>query len=1487
LIPAILARAVRQYAGATALVDGDRTLTYRAVAARIARLAALLREEGVSAGDRVALLAPNSGLAFEAYFAAAHAGAILVPLNFRAHAEGLQRVMEHAQARALLVAPRFEELARAAATSQTLLLADTAFDARLERTAPLPEHVGRPEDPAQIYYTSGTTGEPKGVVLTHRNVASHALLAIAALKLDDRDVWAHVAPMFHLADAWATFAITQVGGRHVMVPDFEPERVLEVLDGGVTLTNLVPTMLNDLVVARTDAPVREYRALRLMLSGGAPIAPALVERIMATFRCEYVQTYGLTETSPYLTMSLLPQRLAVRPPQEQFVWRCKTGRPLAGVDVRVVRDDLTDVRTDGREVGEVVCRGDTVTPGYWKNPAATAASFRDGWFLTGDLAVLDSEGFLQIVDRKKDVIKTGGETVFSTEVESVLCAHPHVQQAAVVGVPHERWGEAVVAVIVRRSGVVLDELTLLDHCRAHLGVHQVPKRFVFQDELPRTGSGKVAKRLLRDGLASQRGASAAGVLALLVLLAVLGGGAWWMLRDHGSAPLPEHPAASAKHDSAPAVPAEATNVPAPAAERAVEKLTPIGAAPEAERARPAPESYVKALSGVRGRLVELDGTPIAGTKVELYEVKMEPVLSNVADYFNALPEDLGRLDVSASKSGEDGVFHLDGALVDALHLLGVDFGGMRPTFRVVDVALERGVLVDLGDIVVAPALTLTGKVVDDDGAPVAGARIRALPQTPIPSQVLETGIADIRPDTAALLITKELSTIIEAPAWARQLLEKLPLPTAVTDAEGAFKLTGAPTGIITVLADKPGRFGVVKGGIATAHRKEQSVGTLTLTSGRTLSGRVVAGKQPVANARVYVGAAIELQGQHIAIGQPAGRTDNDGRFALSGMAASGGTCVALQLEEKGPWQLFGPLEKDDVVIELPPRAPLTLRVHDTAGKPVEHAEIRFSRDYPRDTPAFLFEPCTLRGNLKEEAGGVYRYDALPVGKWFALARVDGFGVGRSSFELTESGADVDVPLPPEFRARVHVVDAAGAPVEYALVSALVEGREFGFVPGFVASARTDADGRCELHRLPLGGSLVVSAKHSAFCAGGSKVTPPASPATEAAEVEITLLGGGSVAGHVRMAGAPPPHRLALILTARGDHEMLEQSFFRFALTDEDGSFRVPHLAPGDHGYNVLTRFLATEPFDFMPDKFKGPDDLAEGEFSIEEGKETTLDIDATPLDQLQPCTVRGLVHRDGRPAGGVHVMVYGKGSGQATTDDAGRFEIADVKPGESHLQVNAGGDRGFSSIHDETFTLKSAEVKDLRIELHWVDVTLVVKDADGRAVVGANVNGSRSKGADDAESTGDRFGVWEQTDSEGKATVSLAKEGTWDFNVRSDEGSTAHVKVDVPREGLAHPIEVTLDPGVRCSGRIEFEGAAPSADGDWWLSVEMANDENTSVDASSDQVDPKTRKFEVKGLRPGSYRASLYSNDGPPLRSQAFTLSSGGDTNLVLRFSKR
>lgn len=496
VIPDLLLQAVEEHGDRVAVEDEHGTYTYRTLGDRVARLAGVLSDGASGPGSRVAVLAPNSRLFLECYLAAGSAGLVLVPLNSRSHPVGLARLLAHSEASLLIVDGSMEDAGREilAAAGGLALLNGGALEAAVNGASPAAPTRPNPADPAQIYYTSGTTGDPKGVVLTHENVCFHAVMARDALCLTAEDTFGHIAPLFHLADAWATFSVTLAGGCHRLVESFKPMPVLEALASGITVTNLVPTMLVDLV--HHPEARREYPSLRLMLSGGAPIAPALVKRVQEIFHCDYVQTYGLTETSPFLTMSILPPHLAKAPEEVRHAYRCKTGRPLPGIDVRVVDEAGKAVPADGRSVGEIVARGPSVTPGYWRDPKATELSFRDGWLLTGDLAVVDEEGFLNIVDRKKDVILTGGETVYSTEVEKALAAHPAIQEVAVFGVPHERWGESLFAAVVKRLDTTDDELHR--YAQEHLGDHQVPKVFVFRESLPRTGSGKIAKRTLRE-----------------------------------------------------------------------------------------------------------------------------------------------------------------------------------------------------------------------------------------------------------------------------------------------------------------------------------------------------------------------------------------------------------------------------------------------------------------------------------------------------------------------------------------------------------------------------------------------------------------------------------------------------------------------------------------------------------------------------------------------------------------------------------------------------------------------------------------------------------------------------------------------------------------------------------------------------------------------------------------------------------------------------
>jgi len=491
----LLERARALYPSAIAVVDGQDRYTYARTGLRVDALAAFLENHGIVGGDRVAALLANDHHYLEAYFAAAGLGAILVPLNHRLLSEEIAFILQDSGTRWVIADRHFAALLEAALGEAPGVEGVYWTDRSIRPTGFTPRPAP-PDAVAHLYYTSGTTGRPKGVMLTHRNVCVHALAAVAELALSDRDVWAHVAPMFHLADAWATFAITWVGGRHVMFPRFEPRLVLEGFERErITITNLVPTMLN-LMVKDPDRGHFDYSSLRMILSGGAPIAPSVVQAIVETFGCEYVQTYGMTETSPYLALSLLKAHLRQLPPTAQMTYRARTGRPFIAVELKVVNDDGSPVPADGQHVGEILVRGDTVTPGYWQRPEETAAAIRNGWLHTGDLAVVDGEGYLNIVDRRKDMIITGGEKVYSTEVEQVLYQHPAVLEAAAFGTPDPMWGEVVSAAVVLRPGVTASREDILAWCREHLAGFKQPRRIELLAELPRTGSGKIMKRAL-------------------------------------------------------------------------------------------------------------------------------------------------------------------------------------------------------------------------------------------------------------------------------------------------------------------------------------------------------------------------------------------------------------------------------------------------------------------------------------------------------------------------------------------------------------------------------------------------------------------------------------------------------------------------------------------------------------------------------------------------------------------------------------------------------------------------------------------------------------------------------------------------------------------------------------------------------------------------------------------------------------------------------
>ncbi|MBW2263257.1 MAG: long-chain-fatty-acid--CoA ligase [Deltaproteobacteria bacterium] len=482
-----------------AVEDGDRRTSYAELGHRTLSLARCMHEAGLRPGDRVAILEDNTGAFLESYYACAAAGLVAAPLNTRLSPREIGFILDDAGARWALASKRHAGLIQDGVLERIVWTDSEGWEDMAGGGARgfEPPAVSE-EDVAHLYYTSGTTGRPKGVMLTHRNVCIHARSAIDELSITHSDVWGHIAPMFHLADAWAVFAVTWAGGRHVMVPRFEAGDALRaVQEHRITLSNLIPTMLN-LMVKHPAVEEFDLSSLRVVLSGGAPIAPELVRRVMEVFGCDYIQTYGMTETCPYLTLSILEDHLLDLPVEKQLEYRSKTGRPFKGVDLRVVGEDGEPVAADERQVGEIQVRGPTVTPGYWNLPEETLAAFRDGWLCTGDLAVLDGEGYVNIVDRRKDMIITGGENVYSIEVENALYENPKILEAAVFGVGDERWGESVRAAVVLGPGEEVGEAEIIEWCRARLASFKVPRGVVFLSDLPRTGSGKISKRTLRD-----------------------------------------------------------------------------------------------------------------------------------------------------------------------------------------------------------------------------------------------------------------------------------------------------------------------------------------------------------------------------------------------------------------------------------------------------------------------------------------------------------------------------------------------------------------------------------------------------------------------------------------------------------------------------------------------------------------------------------------------------------------------------------------------------------------------------------------------------------------------------------------------------------------------------------------------------------------------------------------------------------------------------
>jgi len=493
-----LERAAVVAADRPAVVCGETRLTHRELGARCRRLAGALAALGLRRGDRVAVVGPNCHRYLELYLAVPAAGFVLVPLNARLGTAELRRSLVDSGATVIFEGPRATVGAGDAGGLEEGTSVGHRFDlgadyeALLQAAEPIvawPEDVSE-DDLAALCYTGGTTGSAKGVMLSQRNLVANAFHFMAYWPFDTETRWIVASPMFHAAGTIGVLATVAKGGCHLVLPGFDAAGFLELVETeGGTHSLVVPTMLVSLLEELARHP-RRTDSLRYLSHGSAPVAPEVLRRIhQAIPSASLLHIYGATETSPIVTMLPQEERILDRPE----VRSC--GQPAVGVAVRVTDPDGT-VLPAGR-VGEVRVKGPNVTAGYHGRPEETRAALVDGWYRTGDLGSFDDHGYLYLVDRVKDMIVTGGENVYSVEVEQALYRHPAVREAAVFGVPDAHWGEAVHAIVVADGPIRVEDL--LAHCRAELAAYQVPKHIdVRSDPLPKSGAGKILKRVLRE-----------------------------------------------------------------------------------------------------------------------------------------------------------------------------------------------------------------------------------------------------------------------------------------------------------------------------------------------------------------------------------------------------------------------------------------------------------------------------------------------------------------------------------------------------------------------------------------------------------------------------------------------------------------------------------------------------------------------------------------------------------------------------------------------------------------------------------------------------------------------------------------------------------------------------------------------------------------------------------------------------------------------------
>jgi fatty-acyl-CoA synthase len=494
------------------VIDGEKQFTYGEFAQRTHRLANALRSLGIGKGDRVSFISYNTHQLLEAYYGVIEAGAVLNPINIRLPAQDIAYILNHSGSKVLFYHRDFTPLVKgvkpALAETKHFVVLEGELDdlATHEYEGLLASAMSEYQAPdleenevAELFYTSGTTGKPKGVALTHRTLHLHCLYSALGLMPRDDDVILHVVPLFHV-NGWGTpHTFTMLGATHVMLRKVDPALMLSLIQKHrITYLLGVPFIFNALV-NYPELNKYDLSSLKYLISGGAPASPTLIKAMQDKLGGKAIVGYGLSETTPVLTLANPRKHLSdEEPPEMKFARQAMTGWAIPGINLRIVDSNGKDVRPDGQQIGEIAVRSNVVMEGYYKDPEATRAAIRKGWFHTGDMATIDEQGYVLIKDRAKDIIISGGENISSVEIENALYAHPAVFECAVVSAPDEKWGEVPVAIVSLKPGMTATVEDLLACAREHLSGFMIPKQIEFREQLPKGGTGKILKGELRE-----------------------------------------------------------------------------------------------------------------------------------------------------------------------------------------------------------------------------------------------------------------------------------------------------------------------------------------------------------------------------------------------------------------------------------------------------------------------------------------------------------------------------------------------------------------------------------------------------------------------------------------------------------------------------------------------------------------------------------------------------------------------------------------------------------------------------------------------------------------------------------------------------------------------------------------------------------------------------------------------------------------------------